>query len=106
MAFQQQGHPGQQQQQGGQQQQTRPDKAASIFVGNLAWAVTEQELGDLFAQVGQVVSVKIIIDRETKRSKGFGFVQMSDSATAAEAIQTMQGTECCGRPIRTDNASR
>lgn len=89
-----------------QQQGGAPGKSNSIFVGNLAWAVTEQELGDLFAQVGQVNRVKIIVDRETKRSRGFGFVEMSDPMAAQEAIQKMQGVDLCGRPIRTDKASR
>lgn len=75
-------------------------------MGNLAWAVTEQELGDAFAQCGQVNRVKIVCDRETGRPRGFGFVEMSDPQTAQEAIGRMNGAELQGRQIRTDSASR
>lgn len=80
--------------------------STSIFVGNLAWAVSEQELGDAFAQHGNVTRVKIVMDRETGRPKGFGFVEMSDPQTAQNAIQRMNGFEIQGRPIRCDAASR
>jgi len=80
--------------------------SCSIFVGNLAWAVTEQELGDAFAQHGQVNRVKIVCDRETGRPRGFGFVEMCDPQTASQAIASMNGFEIQGRQIRTDTASR
>lgn len=78
----------------------------SVFVGNLAWRVSEQELGDAFAQHGQVSRVKIVLDRETGRSRGFAFVEMSDPETAQRAIAAMNGTVIQGREIRTDSASR
>lgn len=78
----------------------------SIFVGNLAWSVSEQEIGDAFAQHGEVTRVKIVLDRETGRSRGFAFVEMSDPGTAQRAIGAMNGAELGGRPIRTDSASR
>jgi len=80
--------------------------SSSIFVGNLAWRVSEQELGDAFAQHGQVTRVKIVLDRETGRSRGFAFVEMSDPETAGRAIAAMNGAEIQGRQIRTDSASR
>lgn len=78
---------------------------ASLFVGNIAWRVTEQELGDAFAQYGQVASVKIIQDRETGRSKGFGFVEYSDPSSIQAAIQNMNGYECQGRALRVNTAN-
>jgi cold-inducible RNA-binding protein len=57
-----------------------------LYVGNLSYSSTEQELQELFGQAGTVVSVTIIKDRETKRSKGFGFVEMSNQAEAEKAI--------------------
>jgi len=80
--------------------------SSSIYVGNVAWAISEQELGDAFAQHGQVNNVKIILDRETGRPRGFGFVEMSDPDTAARTIAAMNGATIGGRQIRTDNASR
>lgn len=80
--------------------------SSSIFVGNLSWNITEQELGDAFAQYGQVQRVKIVTDRETGRSRGFGFVDMSDPGTAQQAIQRMNGYELCGRQIRCDSATQ
>jgi len=80
--------------------------SSSIFVGNLAWKVSEQEIGDAFAAHGQVNRVKIVLDRETGRSRGFGFVEMADPETAQAAIAAMNGAEIQGRQIRTDNASR
>jgi RNA recognition motif-containing protein len=78
----------------------------SIFVGNIAWRVTEQELGDAFANYGPVSSVKIIQDRETGRSKGFGFVEYSDSGCIDQAIQNMNGFELGGRQLRVNAANQ
>jgi len=74
----------------------------NLYVGNLPWKATEQELHDLFSQYGQVNSVKIISDRETGRSRGFGFVEMEDGAD--EAMQTLNGAEFGGRNIRVNEA--
>ena len=61
----------------------------NIFVGNLPYAITEQELVDLFSQHGKVDKASIIIDRETGRSKGFGFVEMPDDTEALNAINAL-----------------
>jgi len=79
---------------------------ASLFVGNIAWRVTEQELGDAFANYGPVTSVKIIQDRDTGRSKGFGFVEFSDPNCLQSAIQAMDGQDIGGRPLRVNLASQ
>ena len=77
--------------------------STNIYVGNLSFRTTEPELEDLFSQFGQVTKVNIIQDRETGRSRGFGFVEMeSESATAA--ISALDGTEFDGRNLRVNVA--
>ena len=63
----------------------------NIYVGNLSWGMTDQDLENLFAEHGSVTSAKIITDRMTNRSRGFGFVEMSDGAEAA--IEALNDTE-------------
>lgn len=75
----------------------------SIYVGNLPWSATEDEIHDLFAQYGEVASVKLISDRETGRPRGFGFVEMED-AEAQKAIEALEGTEFGGRTLRVNEA--
>ena len=75
----------------------------NIYVGNLPWSATEDELRDLFAQYGNVESAKIIMDRETGRSRGFGFVEM-DSEAGESAIAALNGKEMGGRPLRVNEA--
>jgi len=75
----------------------------SIYVGNLPFSATEEELRALFEQHGTVHSVKLISDRETGRPRGFGFVEM-DSAAAAKAIERLNGTDMGGRPLRINEA--
>lgn len=70
-----------------------------LYVGNLAYATTEDELRTLFGAVGQVESVALITDRETGRAKGFGFVEMSTEAAAQAAIQQLNNTPVGGRNI-------
>jgi RNA recognition motif-containing protein len=74
-----------------------------LYVGNLSFQTTESELDSLFAQVGPVESVSIINDRDTGRSKGFGFVVMED-ADADKAIQQFNGTEFNGRALTVNEA--
>lgn len=74
-----------------------------LYVGNLSFQTTESELDTLFAQVGPVESVSIINDRDTGRSKGFGFVVMED-ADAEKAIQQFNGTEFNGRALTVNEA--
>ncbi len=73
--------------------------ATKLFVASLAYAVTDDQLEEFFAQAGQVVSAKVIMDRETGRSKGFGFVEMSSDDEAQAAIKSLDGKELLGRPV-------
>ena len=74
-----------------------------VFVGSLAWATTDESLSDFFAQCGEVVEAKVITDRDTGRSRGFGFVTFTDEGAASEAVE-MSGRELDGRAIRVDYA--
>ena len=69
----------------------------NIYVGNISWGLTDQDLENVFAEYGTVDSAKIITDRATGRSRGFGFVEMSDGAEAA--IEALDGTEVDGREL-------
>ena len=75
----------------------------SIYVGNLPFTATEEEVRDLFEQFGTVESVKLISDRETGRPRGFGFVEM-DRGPAATAIQELNGKDMGGRSLRINEA--
>ena len=76
----------------------------NIYVGNLSYSVGEQELEKLFAQYGTVKSARVITDRDTDRSKGFGFVEMEDNAEADAAISALNGTEMDNREIKVNEA--
>lgn len=76
----------------------------NIYVGNLAYAVTEDQLRSAFGQFGDVARVNLIIDRETGRSKGFGFVEMPDDSAAGAAIQALNGTDLEGRSMKISEA--
>jgi cold-inducible RNA-binding protein len=78
--------------------------ATKLFVRSLSYNSTEASLEELFATVGKVVSVKIVIDRDTNRSKGFGFVEMSTDEEAQEAIKQLDGKELDGRAIAVSEA--
>ncbi len=73
--------------------------ATKLFVGSLPWAVNDQSLEDLFKAFGAVSSAKVIMDRESGRSKGFGFVEFEDDDAAKEAIKQMNNTDIQGRTI-------
>ena len=75
-----------------------------IYVGNLPYSVTDGELQDLFAQFGEVSSARVISDRETGRAKGFGFVEMRDSADANKAIEALNGSNMNGRALRVNES--
>ena len=75
----------------------------SLYVGNLPWSATEEEVRNLFATHGNVSSVKLISDRETGRARGFGFVEMDD-ADAAGAVEALDGTSFGGRTLRVNEA--
>ncbi len=76
----------------------------NIYVGNLSYNTSEEELRAAFAEFGEVTSAKIISDRETGRSKGFGFVEMRDADSGQEAIRALDGTEFGGRTIKVNEA--
>ncbi len=75
----------------------------SIYVGNLPWNASEEEVSKLFSQYGEVLSAKIILDRETGRSRGFGFVEM-EKADADEAIRAIDGMQFGGRTLKVNEA--
>jgi RNA recognition motif-containing protein len=78
--------------------------AAKLYVGGLAYSVTEQELETLFAEYGKVASVAVIKDRDSGQSKGFGFVEMSSDEEAQAAIKGLNGKEVSGRSIMVNEA--
>ncbi len=78
--------------------------ATKLYVGGLAYSVTEKELEELFAAIGQVVSVAVIKDRDSGQSKGFGFVEMADEKDAQKAIKELNGKELSGRAIMVNEA--
>ena len=75
----------------------------SIYVGNLPWSATEDQVRNLFAQYGTVNSVNLVSDRETGRARGFGFVEMA-AADAAGAIQALNGANMDGRSLKVNEA--
>jgi cold-inducible RNA-binding protein len=78
--------------------------ATKLFVRSLSYNTTEASLEELFAAIGKVVSAKIIMDRDTNRSKGFGFVEMESDEDAARAIKELDGKELDGRAIAVSEA--
>jgi cold-inducible RNA-binding protein len=76
----------------------------NLFVGGLAWATTDDSLAAAFASAGTVETAKVITDRETGRSRGFGFVEMSTEDEAQKAVEMLNGKEVDGRPVRVDIA--
>ena len=75
-----------------------------IYVGNLAYGISDSDLEAMFATHGQVESATVISDRETGRSKGFGFVEMRDNSEAETAIRALNGTENQGRALNVNEA--
>ncbi|HYT88732.1 MAG TPA: RNA-binding protein [Gemmataceae bacterium] len=75
-----------------------------LYVGNLAYAVTDSDLQQMFEAHGTVQSAQVIIDRDTGRSKGFGFVEMGSDAEAQAAIAALNGVEKDGRPLTVNEA--
>lgn len=76
----------------------------NIYVGNLSYSVTDDELRDAFSAYGEVAKAKVIMDRETGRSKGFGFVEMPDKAEGNAAIEALNDAELSGRKMRVNEA--
>lgn len=75
-----------------------------LYVGNLAFAIQNQDLEEIFGKFGQVVSAVVIRDRMSNRSKGFGFVEMSNDTEAQQAIDGLNNTELEGRPLKVNMA--
>jgi RNA recognition motif-containing protein len=73
--------------------------ATKLFVGSLAWATNDDSLKDFFSAAGTVVSASVIMDRETNRSKGFGFVEMSSDEEAKAAVDQLNGKDLDGRAV-------
>jgi RNA recognition motif-containing protein len=73
-----------------------------LYVGNLAWGVTDDDLQNMFVEFGSVASAVVITDRETGRSRGFGFVELEDGAE--QAIEALNGQDVQGRPLRVNEA--
>jgi len=75
-----------------------------IYVGNVSFRMTDEDLHELFGEFGTVESARIITDRETGRSRGFGFVEMPDDAAAQTAIESLNGREVQGRNLNVNEA--
>ncbi len=78
--------------------------AKKLYVGNLAFSVTDDELAQAFSSFGNIASARVVMDRMTGRSKGFGFVEVEDDAMADEAVEKMNGQTIGGRPVRVSEA--
>ncbi len=78
--------------------------AKKIYVGNMNYATTEDQLSELFAEFGNVLSVDVIVDRFSGQSKGFGFVEMENESDAMAAIEALNGREVDGRQLRVNEA--
>jgi len=76
----------------------------NIYVGNLPYSTTDADLEAMFQEFGSVESAKVIFDRETQRSKGFGFVEMASSDDGNKAIEALNGNEVGGRQLRVNEA--
>ena len=75
-----------------------------VYVGNLPFSVTEDELRELFQRHGDIASVNVIMDRETGRPRGFAFVEMEEASGAADAIRALDGSDMGGRSLRVNEA--
>jgi RNA recognition motif-containing protein len=75
-----------------------------LYVGNLPFSTTEEELREIFEQHGPTVSVRVITDRETGRSRGFGFVEFAEESNAEKALQALNGKDMGGRSLRVNEA--
>jgi len=78
----------------------------NIYVGNLPYSTTDEELSELFAKYGTVASANIIIDRRNHRSRGYGFVEFADDSEGAAAVQALNDSEFGGRTLKVDEAQK
>ncbi len=76
----------------------------NIYVGNLSWDISNDELNNIFSEFGEVSNSNIIMDRNTGRSKGFAFIEMDDDGAAKSAIEALNGTEIKGRNVVVNEA--
>ncbi|MDA3799202.1 MAG: RNA-binding protein [Kiritimatiellae bacterium] len=76
----------------------------NIYVGNLSYSMTDGDLEEAFAEFGSVTSATVIMDRDSGRSKGFGFVEMANDADAEKAIESLNGADVQGRDIKVNQA--
>jgi len=76
----------------------------NIYVSNLSFQIEDVDLRDFFEEFGKVDSAKIVFDRETRKSRGFGFVEMPDEAEARKAIESLDGGSVDGRPLKVSEA--
>ena len=79
-------------------------ETTKLYVGNLSYSVTDSNLSEMFSEHGNVKSAKVIMDRETGRSKGFAFVEMSDQAGCQKAIDALNGKDHDGRALKVNEA--
>jgi len=79
--------------------------ARSVFVGNIPYEATDEQLKDIFSQAGPVISFRLVYDRETGKPKGYGFCEYKDTETAQSAMRNLNGTEIHGRQLRVDSAA-
>jgi RNA recognition motif-containing protein len=78
----------------------------NIYVGNIPFELSEDQLRDAFGAYGEVTSVKLIMDRETGRPRGFGFVEMSDDEAGRKAVEALNGSELGGRTLKVNEAHK
>lgn len=76
----------------------------NIYVGNLPYSTSDDELREMFEAYGEVDRAKVVFDRESGRSKGFGFVEMTDSQAGQQAIEALNGSDFSGRPLKVNEA--
>lgn len=77
----------------------------TIYIGNIPYSMKEQDLIDVFQEFGPVDSAKVIIDKKTRRSKGYGFVEMKNEGDEDEAVEALNGKEIGGRKVKVSKAN-
>ena len=85
---------------------SKSNKNRTVFIGNIAFDAQEEELRQLFQQVGPISNLRIVVDRETGKRKGFGFVEYSDPETALAAVRNLDNSEVKGRTLRVNIAEQ
>lgn len=83
---------------------TETKSATKLFIANLPWDLRGKDLKEIFSEYGEVLYAKVILDRETRKSKGFGFIEFANAEDAAKAVEEMNEAEINGRAIKLDFA--